>query len=358
MRQFKFILRDISKYQMAPGMTERPKLKTVAEEAGVSMATVSQVLRGEGRISEATRRKVLSAAQKVNYVPNSRAASMRSGENREIGLLIHKIANPFNAEVISGVSDLLEQEGYLVSVLDTRDDPGRQQQNLEALIRNMRGGILWVPAVGTTEQTFELLETHRIPAVTFLRRMNGVGHMDHVGIENAAATRAATEYLAALGHKHIAFFGGWKDVDARTERIRGYKEVMAEKGLAEPLVWPCRDTKADGLAAALKLVEEHPEVTAIVCNGDMVAVGACLALHKLGLQPGKHLSIIGFDDVQDAALSTPPLTTVAVNPYELGRKLARVLLDRIREPDMPVVTVLVPTKLVVRESTGSPKAEA
>ena len=119
-------------------MTKRPKLQTVAREAGVSLATVSQVMRGAGRISEATRQRVMLAAQKVNYVPDSRAAAMRSGENREIGLLIHKIANPFNAEVISGVSDLLETEGYLVSVLDSRDDPARQQRNLEALIRSVR----------------------------------------------------------------------------------------------------------------------------------------------------------------------------------------------------------------------------
>ena len=333
-------------------MNERPKLQTVAREAGVSTATVSQVMRGAGRISDATRKKVLQAAQRVNYVPDYRAASMRSGENREVGLLIHKISNPFNAEVISGASDLLETEGYLLSVLDSRDDAQRQQTNLEALIRNMRGGILWVPAADTSEDTYNLLETHRIPVVSFLRRPAAGHAMDHVGIENAAATRIATGHLADLGHHNIAFFGGWKNVDARNERIRGYQEVMRERNLAEPLVWPCHDTKKDGLDALLTLRNTHPHITALVCNGDMVAIGACLGLARLGLVPGRDMSVIGFDDIQDAALAIPPLTTLAVEPYELGKRLARVLLDRIREPAMAPVTLKVSARLVRRQTTG------
>lgn len=113
-------------------MAHRPKLSTVAAAAGVSPATVSQVLRGTGRISEETRARVLEAARAVNYLPDGRAAAMRSGENREIGLVLHHLANPFNAELVSGVSDRLERDGYLVSVLDSRDDAERQERNLRA----------------------------------------------------------------------------------------------------------------------------------------------------------------------------------------------------------------------------------
>ena len=103
-------------------MSGRPTLASVAKEAEVSIPTVSQVMRGTGRISEQTRRKVLKAAKKLHYVPDSRAASIRSGENREIGFVINQLLNPFNAEVVSGVVDLLDAEGYLVSILDTRDN--------------------------------------------------------------------------------------------------------------------------------------------------------------------------------------------------------------------------------------------
>ena len=334
-------------------MAQKPKLQTVAEQAGVSTATVSQVMRGAGRISEATRRKVLDAAAKVAYVPDGRAAAMRSGENREIGLLIHKIANPFNAEVISGVSDLLETEGYLVSVLDSRDDAARQHRNLEALIRNMRGGVLWVPANETPDDTYRLLSTHRLPVVTFLRRARDAG-LDHVSIENARATRDATEHLIGLGHRRIAYLGGKNPVDARLERIEGYRRALAEHGLGDPVVIPCEDTKLAGMEIVASIRRDHPDVTALVCNGDMVALGVLAGLQRAGMVAGRDMSVIGFDDIQDAAISTPALTTMAVAPYELGRKLARVMLDRIARPDMPVASVLVPARLVVRETTGKP----
>ena len=332
-------------------MAERPKLETVAKEAGVSVATASQVMRGAGRISEKTRKKVLEAARKLHYVPDARAASMRSGENREIGFTIHQIANPFNAEVISGVSDLLEAEGYLVSVLDSQDDPERQRRQLEAFIRSSRGGLLWVPANGTPQKTIDLLRTHRIPTVTFLRR-EGASDFDHVGILNAEATKVATNYLADLGHEHIAFLGGVADVEVRNQRIAGYRAALAERGIGPAVVWESQDDKLAGLNAMLALREKHPEVTGVVCNGDMVALGACLALTRLGLEPGKEVSVVGFDDIQDAAVATPPLTTMAVSPYQLGRRLARVALDRLRDPDMPVTSSLVPARLTVRATTG------
>ncbi len=332
-------------------MSTKPKLETVAKAAGVSTATASQVMRGAGRISEKTRKKVLQAASELNYVPDGRAASMRSGENREIGLAIQQIANPFNAEVISGVSDLLDAEGYLVSVLDSGDDPDRQRRQLEAFIRSARGGLLWVPAEDTPAATVDLLQTHHLPTVTFLREAN-TDAFDHVGILNAQATTTATDHLAALGHRHIAFLGGTANVDVRNQRISGYRDAMIAHNLAPPLVWESGDDKLSGLNVTLEKLKAHPEITGIVCNGDMVAIGACLALIRMGLMPGKDVSVIGFDDVQDAAVATPPLTTMAVSPYQLGRRLARVALDRLRDPGMPVTSSLVPAKLVQRDTTG------
>lgn len=337
-------------------MSQKPKLETVAREAGVSTATASQVMRGAGRISEKTRKKVLAAAGKLHYVPDGRAASMRSGINREIGFAIHQIANPFNAEVISGVSDLLETEGFLVSVLDSRDDSEIQRRHLEAFIRSSRGGLIWVPAEDTPVQTFELLAAHKIPTVTFLRQPDG-SPFDHVGIQNTDATAQATRYLAKLGHKKIAYLGGTAHMGVRKERIEGYSQTLAELGLCDPIVWESPDDKLSGLEAMLSLHAANPGTTAIVCNGDMIALGACLAISKLGLVPGKDISVIGFDDIQDAQLAFPPLTTMAVSPYQLGRKLARVTLDRIREPELPISISNVPAQLVIRETTGAPSGK-
>ena len=334
-------------------MREKPKLETVAKAAAVSTATASQVMRGAGRISAATRERVLAAAKALHYVPDGRAASMRSGENKEIGFVIHQIANPFNAEVISGVSDLLEAEGYLVSVLDSRDDTERQKRNLEAFIQSSRGGLLWVPAEGTGDETYELLAVHGIPTVTFLRR-SGKGRFDHVGIQNTRACETATRHLASLGHKHIAYLGGEAHFGVRIERIEGYKSALSELGLGDPVIWDSPDDKASGLRALVSLHEAHPEITAVVCNADMIAIGACAAITKMGMTPGKEISVIGFDDIQDAAIASPALTTMAVSPYQLGRKLATVVLDRIRDPQMPTSLSLVSAKLVERESAKPP----
>ncbi|TNF20473.1 MAG: LacI family transcriptional regulator [Rhodobacteraceae bacterium] len=331
-------------------MAVRPTLETVAQEAGVSIPTVSQVIRGTGRISEKTREKVLKAAKKLHYIPDGRAAAMRSGENREIGFVINQIANPFNAEVMSGVVELLEAEGYLVSILDTGDDAARQERHLEAFIRNGRGGLLWVPAQDTPERTFDLLRVQAIPTVTFMRPAGE--RYDHVGVRNAVATETATSHLADLGHHHIAYLGGTVMTLVRQRRILGYERVMKARNLGAPIVWPSIDTKLAGLEALRDLRQSHPEVTAIVCNGDMVALGACLGLQKAGLVPGRDLSVIGFDDIADAALATPALTTMAISPQKLGRKLAQVLLARIREPDMPTTVSEVSARLVIRDTTG------
>lgn len=336
-------------------MPAKPTLETVAKEAGVSIPTVSQVMRGTGRISEQTREKVLNAARKLHYVPNQRAAAMRSGDNREIGFLINQLQNPFNAEVVGGVVDLLEAEGFLVSIADTRDDPDRQARQLNAFIRHGRGGLIWVPALDTPEDTLDLLVAQGTPTVTFLRP---VGHgLDYVGVRNAEATATATGYLADLGHRHIAYLGGTDMTHVRKERIAGYCREIASRGLGHSVVWDCADNKLAGLDAMLNLQKAHPEITAILCNGDMVALGASLAITRLGRMPGRDVSVIGFDDIQDAAVATPPLTTMSVHPHRLGRKLARVLLDRIAEPDMPATAAEMSAELVVRQTTGAPKAD-
>lgn len=333
-------------------MSSKPTLASVAKAAGVSVPTVSQVMRGTGRISQDTREKVLEAAKQLHYVPNSRAAAMRSGENREIGLVINQLSNPFNAEVVSGVVDLLEAEGYLVSTLDTRDDAVRQSRQLEAFIRNGRGGLLWVPAMDTPPETIELLKAHRIPTVTFLRPVSP--EFDHVGIRNAEATATATTHLADLGHRQIAYFGGTDMTSVRRERIDGYVRTMKTLGLGDPIIWASADRKGAGLEALLGLMQAHPDTTGIVCNGDMVALGACLGFDRLGITPGREVSIIGFDDIEEASVAIPPLTTMAVSPEKLGRKLARVLLDRVREPDMPTTVSEMSARLVIRKTTGAP----
>ncbi len=212
---------------------------------------------------------------------------------------------------------------------------------------------MWVPALETPSKTFDLLRAHRTPTVTFLRPASK--EFDHVGIRDAQATATATEYLVDLGHKYIAYLGGTDMTSVRKERIAGYRQTMAKFGLDTDIVWPSDDNKRSGMNALAELHDAHPEITAIVCNGDMVALGGCLSLIHKGLRPGTDVSIVGFDDIGDAAVATPSLTTMAVSPRKLGTRLARVLLERIREPDMPITFSEVSAELIVRETTAPPR---
>ena len=155
-------------------------------------------------------------------------------------------------------------------------------------------------------------------------------------------------------HTNIAYFGGEPHSDVRQERILGYQTALEEAQINKSIVWDAPDNKLSGVTALNELLAKYPETTALVCNGDMIALGACFALQKIGKTPGKEISIIGFDDVQDAALATPALTTISTKPYKLGTLLAKTILDRIIDPFQQSKSSKVSTKLILRDTTGKP----
>ncbi len=334
-------------------MTDRPTIHTVAREAGVSISTVSQVMRGLGRISDDTRRRVLRAAEKVNYVQDRRAAAMRSGESRDVGMLIHNIRNPFNAEVVVGANEYLEERGYLVFVLDALDDLARQRRYLQTMMGGSPGGLLWVPATGTDEATVDWVKSRSPCTISLLRPLPG-HPFDHVGIDSTLGASQVTRHLLGLGHRHIAFLGGDHSSETIMQRIGGYVSAMMAGDAAPPIVRPCEETKAAAMDTAMALLQEHPQLTGIVCNCDVVAAGVTLGLARLGLEAGRDVSVTGFDDIEDARLWSPPLTTVAVDPRGIGQQLAEALLDRKTNRDAPVRTVNLPVRLQVRASSGPP----
>jgi len=135
---------------------------------------------------------------------------------------------------------------------------------------------------------------------------------------------------------------------------RGYHEALAEHDLAEALIWDCADTKRDASEAMVEFCKTYPEVTAIVCNGDRVALGASLSLAHQDKQAGREISIIGIDDISDAALANPPLSTMAVSPTELGQQLGRVMINRLKHPNQQKVNLDITAELIVRKTTDVP----
>lgn len=334
-------------------MTKRPTLKTVAEAAQVSLPTVSQVMRGVGRISHDTREKVLTTARKLNYIPDEHAVSMRSGRATEVGMIVHHLANPFNAELISGATDTLEDAGYLLSVLDARDDAERLERHMQLLLGKTRGGILWVPAKNTSSSLLKMIEDQKVPSVTFLRD-GGSKTCTNISIDNFDALVCATQHLIQLGHTNIAYVGGNSWAQTHIARVDGYRHALKQAGIHKELILDTKDIKPSGFEIIQTIRQKYPHITALLCNGDEIAIGVCLGLQRMGQTAGKEISVIGFDDIAEAALMTPALTTIAVQPYVFGQRLAQVLLNKIKGENAGNLREIVPTRLIIRDTTRAP----
>ncbi|KFC75645.1 LacI family transcriptional regulator [Bosea sp. LC85] len=330
----------------------RPTLIEVAEQAGVSKSTASLALRG-APVSAEARERVQRAASQLGYIYDRAAAAMRGARSGTIGLIVFDLANPFYSELAAGVSESLEAEGALVLIADTREDCGRQSRILTRMREHRLDGLILCPSTGSDASELRAQIPSDLPLVQALRHVDGL-ISDYSGAENAAGTQAIGRHLLGLGHRRIAFAGHNDETSVQRERFAGLKQATDEAGLPPPISIACPPTLAGGVAAAETALALGPQPTALVCFNDLVAIGATLALAQRGMTPGRELSITGFDDIMEAALRTPALTTVAIEPRNLGRKAAELVLERLDDPNAPPKACLQPARLIVRNTTGAP----
>ncbi|RKQ39961.1 LacI family DNA-binding transcriptional regulator [Enterobacter sp. R1(2018)] len=328
-------------------------LAKVAERAGVSTATVSMVLRNRGRISEATRQRVLLALDEMGYVYNQTAANLRNRTSNQVGLLLHDITNPFYGEMTAGLSHEMERHDLLLFLANSEESGERQQKFVDSLMRNNACGMVLCAARETSPLFFETLKRRNIPAIMVVRPFDDVA-FDFVGTDNFLGTQLATQHLIRLGHRHIAFIGGSQGSTTRAQRIGGYTSKLLENNIQPQSGWivTSQASQSDGARAAEDLFLRFPQITAAVCYQDIVALGVMQTLRKMGRVPGRDFALVGFDDVTEASLVQPALTTVSVAAKEIGRKAGELLLSRIQGNDEPPKRIILPPTLVVRESCG------
>lgn len=332
-------------------------LNDVARDVGVSRSTVSLVLRNSPLVADETRSRVLASIQRLGYVYNRGAASLRSQQSKTIGLVVTDITNPFFAELTIGVEEGLEEAQYTAFLGNTSDTLRKQITLLERMQEHRPDGILLCPTAGTTLEQIRRIQ-HQTPLVFFVRYLPDLGfkNFDYVGVDNVQGAAIATAHLLAHGHTRIAFIGGSADSSARRDRMLGYSNQMKAAGLAIDdrlfVVGPV--TREAGRQAVLHLLERPDPPTAALCYNDVVAFGVQLGLQASGRRTGQDFAIVGFDDISEAALWQPALTTVALEPRRLGRLAAQLLLDRIEQPDAPVRQIVFACRLVVRDSCGGP----
>jgi DNA-binding LacI/PurR family transcriptional regulator len=334
----------------------RVTLMDVARHCGVSRATVSLVLNDSPLVAAKTRDKVRQAMTELGYVYNRAAASLRTQHSDAIGVVLTNITNPYFAEFAAGLQDILTSSGTVPLLAVSGEDRDMQHRLVRSLVERNVDGIVLVPAHGTTPNDLpDLLGT---PLVLMARRLNGMD-VDYVGAQNRDGGYAAAEHLYSHGCRRIAFVGGYADSSAREERAGGVQEFLNDHGLSldsdHSVV--CEPARPQAREAAMRLLTEDPDVDGIVCFSDVVAFGVLDAIADLGLTVGADVRVIGFDDVHDAHLNRPSLSSVAVPARETGRRAAQLVLERAAGSSEPTVREEFLTKLEPRETCGCPRPQ-
>ena len=346
--------------QSASSRRRKITLNDIAREAQVSRATVSLVLRESPLVRADTRARVLGQMRRLGYVYNRAAANLRRQHSSHVALVINDLSNPFFAEFAAGVDEALGEAGYITLLGSTGESTTRQNAVLTSLMEHDLAAIILSPAEGSDAQQIQSAVGTQTPLLVFNRELAGSNRVreswDFLGLDNRRGAYLATEHLLDLGHRRIAFFGGHADSSSCRERRAGYLEALGARGIVREPGWmvECAPTRLQSAAQTGALFVRDPAPTAAVAYNDAVALGLMLGLAQRGLRPGHDFSITGFDDIPEAAVSTPPLTTVAVDPRERGRQAARLALQcAAAAPDIHLRTI-APVELKVRASSAPP----
>lgn len=333
----------------------RVTLKDIARAAGVAVGTVSMALAGNPRVADGTRGRVAGVARRLGYVYNRGAGQLRSRRSNIVGVSVCNLVNPYFAEVTAGIEETLDQHDRVVFLGNCAESVARQQRFLETLREYDPAGLLITPAIATPRAHVARIADWGIPVVQVTRHVAGAD-TDFVGSDNRRGFRLATEHLIALGHRRIGYLGYDRRFTSGRERYAGFTGAMAGHGLPVEARWvvACPATRAGGYEAALALYACRARPTALLCFNDVVAFGALLGLRHLGIEPGRDCSVVGADDVAEAALWDPPLTTVAVDFAQIGHAAGRLLAERIADPGRPTQRIVLEPVLVVRGTAGPP----
>lgn len=335
----------------AEGELRVSTLADVARLAGVSVATASKALNGRDQVRAETRQKVISAAEQLAFRPNSLARNLLAGRSGTIGLITHDLEGRFSIPTLMGAEDAAGTGRTSVLLCDARGDSIREQYHLQALLGRRVDGLI---VVGARPDPRPSLGAVPVPVVYAYAPSEDPADMSVV-CDNVAGGRLVAEHLVALGRRRIAIVSGDVGFGAARERAEGVTAVLAEAGL-EPVggrpiygAW----TEEWGRSAAISVLQQHPEIDALVCGSDLIARGALDAARELGRRIPDDLAVTGHDNWDIIATGArPQLTSVDMNLEQVGRRAAARLFEAIAGNGQPGAEV-VQSRLVPRGSTGA-----
>jgi DNA-binding LacI/PurR family transcriptional regulator len=334
------------------------RIKDVAQEAGVSTATVSHVINETKYVSDDTRQKVQKAIEKLNFYPNAHARSLASGRSNIIGLLVSDISNPFFPELIKSIEAAAFEHGYNLMLFNTNYDAKRAADYVRRLIELKVAGV----ALMTAELEPALIEELQKKEVRAV--FNDLGavteHMSNIVLDYAAGIEEAVRHLVSLGHQRIVHIAGSSRIRSGNIRREAFIDSMKRHvpEIEEPMVFEGDFRFESGRMAATEILDLEILPTAIVAANDMMALGAMQELKANGLTIPRDISIVGFDDIAFASLAEPPLTTVCSPRVEIGRRAIEALMTTIERPNQSGVEIRIPTYLISRKSTAPPRKDS
>ncbi|WP_217710489.1 LacI family DNA-binding transcriptional regulator [Streptomyces sp. NA04227] len=330
-------------------------LRDVARMAGVHPGTASRAMNPDMAhlVNAATAQRVQEAAERLGYIPNSLARSLKTSRTHSLGVLVPDIADPLFPPILRGIEDTASQAGYTVVVANTDGDPERTRRQAAGLRARQVDGLILAPA-GSVDPFVAELEAAAVPLV-LVNRVDAEKRLASVAGDEVSGVRQALAHLHGLGHRRIAHLAGPADTPAGAARLRAFREVAAAYGLSAeqcPVTEAAADRIEEGARAAARLLDGDGRITAVLAAHDLLALGCCETLTARGLRCPEDVSVVGFDGLPLLDRVSPPLTTVGLPQYTCGTEAARLLLDRLRDPEAPPESVLLPVSLTVRGSTA------
>ena len=326
-------------------------LRHVADRLGVSTATVSLAMRGNQRISPATRERVETALEEMGYVYQRSAASLRTSMTDTVGVILNNISDPFFSTLLASLEEALAEFGRTVFLCHTNEAISRQDQFIGKMAEYSADGLIVCPAIGSTPADFQARRGVLPPTVFVSRTIAELGY-DHVINADREAARLSTNRLLSLGHRRIALVSGDPRVSCCRDQLSGYRQSLEQFAVDfdSTLVLPSLSNRKAGFDAARWIAEVSPRPTAAVCYSDSLALGLFAGLQNEGIEPGKNFALIGNEGLEEAGMTNPPLSVTAVDRDAMGRCAAKVLVERIRNPSAPSQRIVLPPKLIIRET--------
>ncbi len=323
----------------------------VARHVGVSPSTVSLVLRNDPSISPPTVARVKAAIAELGYVYNRGAAALREAESKMVGTVVHDLANETMTEIALGANVALRERGYVQVLGHTEDDVSEQRKIIRAFREYGLRGLVISPARGSVSD--DLAEGMTVVQVA--RDLPDSG-LASVRSDNEAGIVAALTHLVDLGHRHIGFVGGRPDTETFRQRRTAFDATLYRLGLPPGVVVETPPTHEGGIEGIAQLLRQETQPTAAVCFNDVVAYGVYDGLRELGLEPGRDVSVVGFDDIPTSRRLYPALTSVSIDPRSMGTQAVALLIDLMNGSYDGPTQILTPVSLVVRGSTNPPSS--